>query len=143
MILYIFKIIIKLIMTSSQFDPSSTSIWPQKPWTSPFYGSMNGPSLKTLVKQREIIPHVSHTIIYIGWNINNGLHTCNLFSTTLSLFREIILFPWPKLILIQTYCSTFMEALIWKSSKVMALRSPQTLMSQFCFVISTWLALAP
>ena len=46
--LFIFKIIIKLIMTSSRFDPSSTSVRPQKPWTSLFYGSMNGPGLKTL-----------------------------------------------------------------------------------------------
>ena len=36
-------------MTSSRFDPGSTSVRPQKPWTSPFYGSMNGPGLKTLV----------------------------------------------------------------------------------------------
>ena len=35
-------------MTSSRFDPGSTSVRPQKPWTSPFYGSMNGPGLKTL-----------------------------------------------------------------------------------------------
>ena len=48
MFLYIFKIIIKLIMTSSRFDPGSTSVRPQKPWTSSFYGSMNGPGLKTL-----------------------------------------------------------------------------------------------
>ena len=37
-------------MTSSRFDPGSTSVRPQKPWTSPFYGSMNGPGLKTLGK---------------------------------------------------------------------------------------------
>ena len=49
MFLYIFKIIIKLIMTSSRFDPGSTSVRPQNPWTSPFYGSMNGPGLKTLM----------------------------------------------------------------------------------------------
>ena len=35
-------------MTSLRFDPGSTSIRPQKPWTSPFYGSMNDPGLKTL-----------------------------------------------------------------------------------------------
>ena len=46
MFLYIFKIIIKLIITSSQFDPSLTSIQPQKPWTFLFYSSMNGPGLK-------------------------------------------------------------------------------------------------
>ena len=34
---------------SSWFDPDSTSIQPQKPWTFPFYGSINGPGLKTLV----------------------------------------------------------------------------------------------
>ena len=38
-------------MTSSRFDPGSTSVRPQKPWTSPFYGSMNGPGLKTLVAE--------------------------------------------------------------------------------------------
>ena len=38
-------------MTSSRFDPGSTSVRPQKPWTSPFYGSMNGPGLKTLLKE--------------------------------------------------------------------------------------------
>ena len=37
-------------MTSSRFDPGSTSVRPQKPWTSPFYGSMNGPGLKTLIQ---------------------------------------------------------------------------------------------
>ena len=37
-------------MTSSRFDPGLTSVRPQKPWTSPFYGSMNGPGLKTLLK---------------------------------------------------------------------------------------------
>ena len=36
-------------MTSSRFDPGSTSVRPQKPWTSSFYGSMNGPGLKTLI----------------------------------------------------------------------------------------------
>ena len=36
-------------MTSLRFDSSSTSVRPQKPWTSPFYGSMNGPNLKTLL----------------------------------------------------------------------------------------------
>ena len=36
-------------MTSSQFDPGSISIRLQKPWTSPFYGSMNNSSLKTLI----------------------------------------------------------------------------------------------
>ena len=36
-------------MTSSRFDPGSTSVQPQKPWTSPFYGSLNGPGFKTLV----------------------------------------------------------------------------------------------
>ena len=34
---------------SSRFDPGSISVRPQKPWTCPFYGSMNGLSLKTLV----------------------------------------------------------------------------------------------
>ena len=37
-------------MTSSWFDLSSTVVRSQKPWTSPFYGSINGPSLKTLAK---------------------------------------------------------------------------------------------
>ena len=35
-------------MTSSRFDPGSTSVRPQNPWTSPFYGSINGPGLKTM-----------------------------------------------------------------------------------------------
>ena len=38
-------------MTSSRFDPGSTSVRPQKPWTSSFYGSMNSPSLKTLLRK--------------------------------------------------------------------------------------------
>ena len=38
-------------MMSSRFDLGSTSIWPQKSWTSPFYGSMNGPNLKTLLER--------------------------------------------------------------------------------------------
>ena len=36
-------------MTLSRFDPGLTSVRPQKPRTSPFYSSMNGPGLKTLV----------------------------------------------------------------------------------------------
>ena len=39
-------------MTSSRFNPGSTSVQPQKPRTSPFYGSMNGPGLKTLLPTR-------------------------------------------------------------------------------------------
>ena len=35
-------------MISSRLDPSSTLVRPQKPWTSPFYVSMNGSGLKTL-----------------------------------------------------------------------------------------------
>ena len=35
-------------MTSSRLDPGSTSVRPQNPWTSPFYGSINGPGLKTM-----------------------------------------------------------------------------------------------
>ena len=31
------------------FDFGSTSIWPQKPWTSLLYGLMNGPSFKTMI----------------------------------------------------------------------------------------------
>ena len=54
MFLYIFKIIIKSIMTSSQFDPNSTSVRPQNLWTSPFYGSMNGSGLKILVLPTEL-----------------------------------------------------------------------------------------
>ena len=42
-------------MTSSQFNPGSTSVRPQKLWTSPFYGSMNGPDLKTLVLSNNYI----------------------------------------------------------------------------------------
>ena len=42
-------LIIKLIMMSSRFDPGLTSVRPQKPWTSPFYGSINGLDLKTLL----------------------------------------------------------------------------------------------
>ena len=59
MILYIFKIIIKLIMMLSWFDPCSTLVRPQKPWTSFFYGLMNGPDLKTLL--RDI------TVSLYGW----------------------------------------------------------------------------
>ena len=55
MFLYIFKIIIKLIITSSRFNPCSTSVRPQNPWTSPFYGSMNGPGLKTLHLPKHLI----------------------------------------------------------------------------------------
>ena len=40
-------------MTLSQFDPGSTLIRPQKPQTSLFYGSMNGPGLKILYEIRE------------------------------------------------------------------------------------------
>ena len=36
-------------MTSSRFDPGSTSVRRQKAWTYPFYASMNGPGLKTLL----------------------------------------------------------------------------------------------
>ena len=37
---------------SSRFNPGSTLVRPQKPWTSSFYGSMNGPGLKTLHETR-------------------------------------------------------------------------------------------
>ena len=46
--LFLFLLIIKLIMTSSRFDFGSTLVRPQKPWTSPFYGSMNGQGFKTM-----------------------------------------------------------------------------------------------
>ena len=36
-------------MTSSRFDPGSTSVRPQKPWTFPFYSLINDPSLKILL----------------------------------------------------------------------------------------------
>ena len=36
-------------MTSSRFNPSLTLVWPQKLWTSSFYGSLNGPSLKSIL----------------------------------------------------------------------------------------------
>ena len=49
MYLFIFKIIIKLIITSSRFNPGSTLVRPQKPLTSLFYGSLNGLCFKTLV----------------------------------------------------------------------------------------------
>ena len=62
MFLYIFKIIIKLIMTSSRFDPGSTSIRPQKPWISPFYGSMNGSGLKTLIV---VTPDLTSEVLHV------------------------------------------------------------------------------
>ena len=43
-------------MTSSRFDPDSTSVRPQKSWISPFYGLMNSPGLKTLVLSWNLIP---------------------------------------------------------------------------------------
>ena len=42
-------------MMSSQFDPSSTSVWSQKPWTSSFYGSMNDLGFKTLYNNRILV----------------------------------------------------------------------------------------
>ena len=36
-------------MTSLRFDFGSTSVQPQKPLTSPFYGSLNDPGFKTMI----------------------------------------------------------------------------------------------
>ena len=69
MFLYIFKIIIKLIITLSRFDPGSTSVRPQNPWTSPFYGSMNGPGLKTLIMNTR--PELGPYIYIILKNFKN------------------------------------------------------------------------
>ena len=41
-------------MMSSRFDPGLTSVRPQKPWTFSFYGSMNGPGLKTLLRRANL-----------------------------------------------------------------------------------------
>ena len=72
MFLYIFKIIIKLIMTLSRFDPGSTSIRPQKPWTSPFYSSMNGPGLKTLNSTpKDVTGYLNLNIWYEYWIVGN------------------------------------------------------------------------
>ena len=85
MFLYIFKIIIRLIMTSSRFDPGSTSVRPQKPWTSSFYGSMNGPDLKTLATIPLIEPYpISHLLISL------------LITRTFPVFPH----SWPPLIIL-------------------------------------------
>ena len=63
-------------MTSSQFDPGSTSVRPQKPWISPFYGLMNGPGLKTLYSTRNFAAR-QHKVLFFcfkgkdikTWNI--------------------------------------------------------------------------
>ena len=61
-------------MTSSRFDPGSTSICPQKPWTSPFYGSMNGPGLKTLCLTRHELSCQILTHLHLGKTSIN--HKC-------------------------------------------------------------------
>ena len=46
---------LKLIMTSLRFDSDLTSVRPQNPWTSLFYGLMNGLGLKTLPGKPNLI----------------------------------------------------------------------------------------
>ena len=46
---FLFYLIIKLIMTLLRFDSGSILVQSQKPWISPFYGSLNDPGFKTLL----------------------------------------------------------------------------------------------
>ena len=48
-------------MTSSRFDLDLTSVQPQKPWTSPFYGSLNGSGFKTLIKTSQLIKQLKES----------------------------------------------------------------------------------
>ena len=97
MFLYIFKIIIKLIMMSSRFDPGSTSVRPQNPWTSPFYDSMNGPDLKTLPR---ISAFYSHAFTYCCWclvyllalHLHSYCWTWSSFHSFFSFFLFFYLF---------------------------------------------------
>ena len=96
-------------MTSPRFDPGSTSVRPRKPWTSPFYSSINGPSFKTLLSKLEplhffiiIIFFLGavlgslclrrkfglwrlefHLLIYIDWTLNSKI---SLDTSTLLIF---------------------------------------------------------
>ena len=92
MFLYIFKIIIKLIITSSRFDPGSTSARPQNPWTSPFYGSMNGPGLKTLVERTKMLL-VDQTLIGLA----SGLVSAMFHQNTIFLpfYINLRVGRWP------------------------------------------------
>ena len=50
-------------MTSSRFNLGSTSVGPQEPFTSLFYGSMNGPGFKTML----IIQQTNNSNVFIGF----------------------------------------------------------------------------
>ena len=74
-------------MASSQFDPDSTPVRPQKSWTSPIYSLMNGLGLKTLLKSIE-----NQAYVAIPWTPKTGVglrFDLGLTSKTLnlSLFR--------------------------------------------------------
>ena len=78
-----------IITVRPQFDLGSTSIWPQKPWTSPFYGSMNGPSLKTL------LPAITRLNCWPPLTIagsNCPKHFGHYFYPNMKLFHFIYLF---------------------------------------------------
>ena len=81
------KIIIKLIMTSSQFDPGLISVQLQKPWISLFYDSIYSPGLKTLPST-----FTQWTRRYNNWGCShycaaiNKAHLSSILSTRM-LFR--------------------------------------------------------
>ena len=78
-----------IITVQPQFDLGLTSIRLQKPWTSPFYGSMNGPSLKTL------LPTITRLNCWPPLTIagsNCPKHFGHYFYPNMKLFHFIYLF---------------------------------------------------
>ena len=78
-----------IITVRPQFDLGLTSIRLQKPWTSPFYGSMNGPSLKTL------LPTITRLNCWPPLTIagsNCPKHFGHYFYPNMKLFHFIYLF---------------------------------------------------
>ena len=79
-------------MTSSRFDPGLTSVRPQNPWTSPFYGSMNGLGLKTLPDKPNLIS------IWRTHLIKELIHSSNQLMRSMDLdvhqIWALLRLPW-------------------------------------------------
>ena len=106
-------------MTSSRFDPDSTSVQPQKPWISPFYSSLNGLGFKTLGWGPLLCTRLVLFFFYYNkhWKCNGrcwgiwkawSRYTLNFFS--------FILFKWFLLFraYLNYYAKQFCSCIHWK-----------------------------
>ena len=80
-------------MTSPRFDPGSTSVRPRKPWTSPFYSSINGPSFKTLLSKLEPL-HFFIIIIFFSSAVLGSLCLRRKFGLWRLDFHLLIYIDW-------------------------------------------------